>query len=52
MNFKYNDKRIPEKLKKFEEEELIEYCKTQGFSEEQTEIFVKNSLDNLYRNNE
>ena len=27
--------------------ELLEYCKAQGFTEEQTEIFVRNSLESL-----
>ena len=48
MTFRYNDKNIPEKLKSAEEEELSEYCKAQGFSDEQTRMFVQNSLAKMY----
>lgn len=40
------DKNWEEKLNQAEKEELEEYCKEQGFSEQQTEIFIKNSLEN------
>lgn len=46
--FHHNDKDVAQKLKRAETEELIEYCKEQGYSAEQTEQFVKNSLASIY----
>lgn len=48
MTFRYNAKNIDEELRQHEIEELLDYCNEQGFSEEQTEIFVKNSLARIY----
>lgn len=39
-----NENNIGEKLKQAYIEELREYCKEQGFTAEQTETFIENSL--------
>lgn len=46
MIFHHDAKNIKEKLREEEKAELETYCKEQGFTKEQTEIFVKNSLAN------
>ncbi len=48
MIFDPKDKDWKEKLKRAEKEELEAYCKEQGFTKEETAVFVKNSTDNLY----
>ena len=52
MIFHSSENNIPQKLKQHEIDELIEYCKEHGFSEEQTEIFVRNSVARLFSENE
>lgn len=39
---------IPKLLRKHEKEELLDYCKEQGYTEEETKIFIENSLASLY----
>lgn len=48
MIFSVESKDTREKLKQLEREELEDYCREQGFTKEQTELFVKNSIDNTY----
>jgi hypothetical protein len=48
MTFSVGIKDTREKLKQLEREELEDYCREQGFTKEQTELFVKNSLANAY----
>ena len=48
MIFDPNQKEWSDKLKKFEIEELKAFCKEQGFTEAETEEFVKNSIKRLY----
>ena len=38
---------LAEALVEDERRELLEYCKLQGYTEEQTETFVRNSLERL-----
>lgn len=39
---------LGEKLKQIEREELEDYCKEQGFTPDETAIFVKNSISRLF----
>lgn len=48
MTFPVGSKDAREKLKQLEKEELEDYCRERGFTKEQTELFVKNSLANTY----
>lgn len=48
MTFSAGSKDIKEKLKQLEQEELEDFCRVQGFTEEQTSMFVKNSLAHIY----
>ena len=48
MMFEKSTLNLESKLKDEERKELIEYCKSQGFTEKETETFVKNSLEKLY----
>ena len=58
MTFHYDPNNISEKahiaemLKQHEIDELTEYCKEQGFTAEQTEIFVRNSIARLFDEDE
>lgn len=49
--FAPNTKDIEKKLLEHEKEELEEYCKEQGFTKEETEVFVKNSIKNRRNDN-
>ena len=44
MLFHYEEKNISKKLREAETAELEAYCKQQGYTKEQTEAFIKNSL--------
>lgn len=48
MTYSQKDKDISQKLRNDEINELREYCKESGFTPEQTEIFIKNSLASIY----
>jgi hypothetical protein len=48
MMFEKGTSNLESKLKNKEKQELVEYCKSQGFTEKETEVFVKNSLEKLY----
>lgn len=48
MTFSVGTKDIKDKLKQLEREELEEYCRENGYTKEQTEQFVKNSLARIY----
>ena len=48
MIFSVGSKDTKEKLKRLEQEELEDFCREQGYTEEQTRVFVKNSLANTY----
>lgn len=48
MTFYHGTENIIDKLKQNEIDELVEYCEDQGFTKEQTELFVKNSLARLF----
>ena len=45
-----DEKDISKKLLEYEKAELGEYCKQQGFTKEQTETFIKNSIKSMYAN--
>lgn len=48
MMFSVGSKDTKEKLKRSEQEELEDYCREQGYTKEQTRVFVENSLANTY----
>lgn len=48
MIYHYDDKDISRKVKAAEVEDLKAYCEAQGFTPEQTELFIKNSIERLY----
>lgn len=52
MIFWSTDKDWREKLKQAEQEELEAYCKEQGFTAEQTKVFIENSIKHLYQDDE
>lgn len=52
MIFVSTDKGRKEKLRQAEREELEAYCKEQGFTAEQTKIFVDNSMKHLYQDDD
>lgn len=47
MTFGKEEKDISEKLLEYEEKDLLEYCKKMGYSEKQTNLFIKNSLSSI-----
>lgn len=47
MMFDKNTPDLTNKLRDEKIQELKEYCESQGFSEKETEVFVKNSLEDL-----
>lgn len=52
MTYCYDDKDTSKKLRAAETEELRDYCEAQGFTPEQTALFIKNSLKRLYPDEE
>ena len=50
MMFDKNTPDLTNNLKHEDAQELKEYCELQGFTEKETEVFVKNSLEKLYEN--
>lgn len=48
MMFKHDDKDRSKTLKKAEEADLLEFCHQQGMTQEETEVFVRNSIKKLY----
>lgn len=48
MMFDTSVKDFKERLEEQQIKEWEDYCKSQGFTDEQTKVFIKNSLKNLY----
>lgn len=49
MILHHNEKDISERIKAAEKADLEAFCKENGFTETETAEFVKNSLENLYK---
>lgn len=47
MTFYRKEKNVSGKLIQYEESDLLEYCQKMGYSEDQTKLFVKNSLSSI-----
>lgn len=50
MIFNRTEKNIREKLKAAETAALKEYCKSQNFTEEETSVFIENTILQMFDN--